>query len=362
MRNSAQIYVSQSTGTGIVSVDWYAMSCRLGAPYDGRRPTVPSGMSIIPCKETAVWGRRWFIMDSDGNKVATLLAEPRSKAIAADRALVEVANQYLYSEDFEHVVDICLSSLPMVCDGMNRVDLCCDFEMTDSLWNVVAMMVDSEVYLKGLRKGVIWWSSNGPKRVPHQLSWGGRDSVFKWKLYNKYKELHDGGTPDASKPYIEDMWRAAGMVPQRVWRLEVSLQNTNRLEFVETSGRVHYLDWFRLRVPLYRAIYADKFVLRLNEGHKDKRNDPIVTFLDLQEPKALRHGEPKGERMSDPERRVVCKMWKEYRDNEVRADDFLVGNIRDFLIAMFQLERNIAAVEKRFGLSRTEVFEALVPD
>ena len=343
----------------IVSVDWLALSCCLAHPYDGAPFEVPNGWSVLTMGETPAWLKRFFIMDELGNKVATILTEPRMASMDRRRALVEIANRWLYHPALESYVDAVLTSYPMAVDGVNRVDLCADFEMSRSLWEVVACMVDSSVYLKGLRRGNIWWTADGSKRVPHQLAWGGRDSTFKWKLYNKWKELHEGGTADPSKPYIEDMWREAGMDAKSVWRLEVSVTSCNQLASTEDDAKIFFMDWYRKRLELYTRIYGDKFVLRERQGHKDKRNDPIVHFLDFEGAKAVKHAKPKGARESDCEKRVVVKMWKEYNDGEVRANDFLWREIGSFLRNMCQFERNVYALCRRFNLSESEVFEAL---
>lgn len=348
-----------SPASSVVSVDWFALSCVLAHPYDGSPLAVPHGWSVVECGKTAVWDKRWFLMDYLGNKVATVLAVPRSPIIDARRCVVEIANQWLYHPSFLEVVDLALQCYPMSIDGVNRVDLCCDFEMSPSQWEVVSCLVDSSVYLKGLRRGNIWWFADNGKRIPHQLAWGGRDSTFHWKLYYKYKELHEGGTTDASKPYIEDMWRSLGMDVRAVWRLEVSIMNSNSLEGLDSGAKIPFLDWYVKRLELFQRIYADKFVLRMNEGHKDKRNDPIVKFLDLGGSKLLKYRNSDATRTSDVERRVVVKMWKEFIDGEVRANTFLWKSIGDFLRNMCQFERNVSAIMRRFNIDRSEVMSTL---
>lgn len=346
---------------GIVSVDWMAFSCVLGHPYDGDAFNVPDGWKVVPMSGTAVWSHRFFLMDGEGNKVATLLCTPKSPIIDARRAVVEIANPWLYSADYERVVQSSLDIFPMSVDGINRVDLCCDFEMDRRKWGLVRELEEGRAYLKGLRKGNVWWSSDTGRRIPHQLSWGGKDSTFKWKLYWKYKELHEGGM-GCSKPYIENIWVEAGMVPKKVWRLEVSIVSSNGLIDVRTGERYPYFDWYRNRVGIYRSVYGDKFVVREFDGHANRRYDPVVQFLHIDGEKLLKHDKSSGSDVeSDVERRVVCKMFKEYQDPEVRADDVLVSAIREFLMTMCQYPRNVYALCRRFGLTETEVVNAIWP-
>lgn len=345
----------------IVSVDWFALSCMLACPYNGHALTVPSGWSVIPCSGTAVWECRFFIMDDLGNKIATILTKPKSPIIDARRAVVEIANPILYDYKFREITDTICNALPMSIEGLNRVDLCGDFNMTEKHWQVVRGLESGDMYLKGLRKGVVWFSADNGVRVPHQLNWGGKDSTFKWKLYWKYKELHEGGVAP-SKPYIENMWRDCGLDVKHVWRLEVSVSSSNSIEKTTGEGKVLPFEWYDNRAMLYQRLYTDKFVIRLDQGHKNKRLDGIVNFLmaDDGAGKFIRHkSKPDSERESDCERRVVCKMWKEFQDGEVRANTFLHAAIAEFLRSMCQFERNVNAICRRFNLTATEVFDEL---
>lgn len=352
-----------STGRSntLISCDWFALSCLLAHPYRGDAFALPSGWSCMLCSPTSVWQHRWFIMDDLGNKLATILATPRSPIIDARRAVVEIANPVLYSSNFRLITDAVCSALPMSIEGMNRVDLCGDFNMTNTLWQVVRGIEAGDLYLKGLRRGTCWWSSDNGRRVPHQISWGGRDSVFHWKLYNKYKELHEGGI-ESSKPYIERAWREAGLEPKCVWRLEVSVTSTNSVEKWDGEGKIQPFEWYDERVGIWTGLYCSKFIIRENMGHANKRYDPIVEFLysNGEMSRFLKHKtKAETERESDVERRVVCKMWKEFQEGDVRANTFLMNAIGEFLRTMCQFERNINAICRRFNLDRSVVMNEL---
>lgn len=335
----------------IVSVDWFSLSCHL---LDIGRPCyVPTGWKCQPMGRTAVWARREYIMNPEGIKVGTLLMEPISPMIKDDRAVIEVSNVFLYRQDFHAMLDILLRCYPFVVDGVQRCDLCGDFEMVPSRWEVAKMLEDGRAYVKALKKGVIWWGGNKSNRVPHQLSWGGKDSTFKWKLYNKHKELWEGGT--CSKPYIEEMWRERGLEPTKVWRLECSMTALNKLQ-CDGIGVGYYREWYDRSIEIYRHLYADKFVVRENQGHKDRRNDDILTFLDVYGDKMVRHRKPKEyEIENDCERRIVCKLWKEFTDAEVRCNDFAMTGLHEHLAWMFQKGSNVAVVCRRFKITEGEL-------
>lgn len=338
-----------------ISCDWFSLSCHLREL--GTAPFVPDGWKVQPMGRTAVWGHREYVMNEEGIKVGTLLFEPISPIIKSDRAVIEVSNVFLYRSDFHKMLDILEQVYPFEVDNVQRVDLCGDFEMLPSRWEVVKMLEVGSCYLKGLRRGVCWWQQNDKIRRVHQLSWGGKDSVFKWKLYYKHKELWEGG--QCSKPYIEDMWREAGLEPVKVWRLEVSLTSISSLDNVGFNSR-YYREWFDRCVELYRSIYSDKFVVREDQGHRDRRDDDIVTFLDIHGVKLLSHKKA-GDREieSDVERRIVTKLWKEYTDAEVRCDAFAMTGLHDHICYMFQKYSNVAAVCRRFKLTEGEVMNLL---
>lgn len=334
-----------------VSCDWYSLSCHLLEL--GSTPFVPDGWKLQPMGRTSVWAQRWYLMNPEGIKAATLLMEPISPVIKADRAVVEISNVYLYRDDFHRILDIVLDVFPLVVDGVQRCDLCADFEMLPSRWQVALMLEDGRAYLKGVRRGVGWWSKDGKQRHPHQLSWGGKDSAFKWKLYNKHKELWEGGT--CSKPYIEEAWRAAGLEPSKVWRLEVSVTSVNRLENLSFANR-DFREWFDRATEIYRALYADKFVVREAQGHADRRDDDVLMLLDIHGDKMLRHKQKSEHEIeSDVERRIVCKLWKEFTDAEVRCNDFAMQGLRDHIMYMFQKRSNVMAVCRRFRLTEADI-------
>lgn len=346
-----------SRDASVISLDWFSLSMKTLSPYrDGDKFQLPPSWQCIEMTATATWLKRWYIMDVEGNKLATFLAIPRLKKIDQCSALLEIANQVLYNVRFKEIVDALLLIYPMVVAGVSRADLCADFQMSKERWDVVRGMETGEYYVKGLRCGVQWWTSKGGTRKPHQLSWGGMESVFHWKLYNKYKELHESTGELPSKPYIEQMWKDVGFNPKDVWRLEISITACNRV--VDDSGNVIPMyGWWDDRVRLYQRIYSDKFVIRQNQGHADRRSDPEIAFLAIQgnQSKFLRHRKPRSEMDSDIERRIVCRMWRDFTDIEVASRPSLRLPIQAFLVDMLQDERNVSAIATRYSLTCDEV-------
>lgn len=358
---------SSGSGRGVVSCDWFGVSCLLGSPRGDRPLVAPAGCSVVQMSPTAVWSDRFFILDGNGNKVATFLASPRTPRMDGRRALLEVANRWLYCDNFEDILASVQACFPMSFTGLNRVDLCCDFEMTPALYRVLLALADGSAYVKSLREGVVWWKmidsgkpDAGFERVPYCITWGGKESLVRWKIYWKWLELHEAA-PEDKKTYISDMWRSVGFVERSVWRCEVSVHGSNKL--VNASGeKLRPLDWYRDRVLLWQCLYADKFVVRKSQGHKDKRNDEVVPFLEVVGSKALWHAVPSSSRDdSDPSVRIACRLWKELHSFDVKANDLLLWTVRN---ALEELCGNAAVVGMLchvYGVSVADIWNELQP-
>lgn len=351
----------RGSSRGLVNVDWFSLSLKLPNGWTGRPFSLPSGWSALQMGNTAVWNQRWFIMDNEGNKVATFLAEPRSRLIDASRAMVEIANRWLYYDDFLTIAGIVLDSQPCVITGVNRVDLCCDFEMDRYKWGVFNRLAAGKAYVKALRSGVVWWKRLDGGRVPHQLSWGGYDSAVHWKIYYKWLELHEEGEK-SMKPYIVDQWKQMGFSEQQVWRCEVSLTQCNKFVELKDDMKVKVFDWYNDRVRLWSGLYADKFVVRLNQGHTDKRNDTTVKFLDIEGEKVIKYALSASMReASDPERRLAVKLWYELTQGDTQCNRTLMDMLRENLRQLLERPSNLYAIQKVYDLTIDQVYATVNP-
>lgn len=357
------VFSAKTTERGVVSCDWFALSCMLAAPRNGEPLVAPYGWQCLKMTPTAVWSERWFVLDADGNKVATILCVPRSHIIDCKRCVVEVANRWLYFDDFHAVLDVVLSILPMAITGLNRVDLCCDFEMSRERWQVYKRLASGSAYVKALRSGSVWWQDipsfgddSGEKmlRVPHCLTFGGHDSVFKWKVYYKWLELKQA-PPEGKKPYITALWNQMGFDEKIVWRCEVSITGSNNLRDM-AQNPITAMQWYDDRVRLFCDIYSDKFVVRASQGHKDKRNDKVLPFLEIDGSKAVRHALPASSRDdSDPERRVACKLWHELTQPEVECNANLSRVLAGSLMELIERPSNMWALQRVYGVDSETV-------
>lgn len=284
-----------------VSLDWVGLSLQL--EFVSKK--APEGHIWQPLAQTNVWAKRAIMRNDHGERVFTLLWEPRSSVLNSKAALLEVENEWLYHG---LGVDGCLQLLAKCArfevSGISRVDICVDFNPSRAEWRVIKGLSEKEVYVSGKRSRSEFCSTNCQewiperyrgKEIPHCQSWGHKTTAVKWKLY--YKSLENSLTlPDGkrcwAKPYIVDTWRQYGLNENDVWRLEVSIRNANGFEVTKEN-----LTWPFLKANytgVMSALIRDRFKVRRADGHKDKSNDkqlPFLTMLDtFQSFRARPHG------------------------------------------------------------------------
>lgn len=266
-------------------IDWLGLSLRLNSD-----PIDITGYQWREYTPTNVWGKRRVLWTNEGDRVLTLLSEPRSRIISSNAALLEVENEWLYHGlGPDGILDVLLKSCFFEILGISRLDLAVDFVPTEFQTQVIEGLASGEYYIGGKQNGSGFWSVphneklnpvwNG-RRIPHSTSWGHKTSAIKWKLYYKTKELLDaGGGQFMEKPYIVDHWRMHEFDISNVWRLEVSMHHLN--DYKIYGNKIDLQELVDHRVDLFLSMYNSRFQVRKNEGHKDKSNDTAVTFLGL---------------------------------------------------------------------------------
>lgn len=268
-------------------MDWLALTLRLNS----RIGSAPAEHTWAHYSSTNVWNSRWVLFNDHGEKVFTLLFQPRSSVIAADCALFEVANEWLY-----HGIGMtgALALLRQCCDfdilGISRFDLAADFNPSSRQAGVIRRLATGECYVQKKQNRVPWWQSLGDpwvpemwrKEVPYDQTWGHKTTDIRWKLYYKTKELRDaGGGNSFDKPYIVDMWNEVGLDVNNVWRLEVAVRNANRFEFM--NERLTFDRFLHSGSNLFQSLYTSRFKVRARQGHADRSNDRLIPFLPVGE-------------------------------------------------------------------------------
>lgn len=267
----------------LLFVDWLGLSIRLGGEV---KPI--EGYVWKEYSATNVWASRRVLWTDGGDRVCTLLSQPRSSILDSKAALLEIENEWLYHGlGPEGIISLLLKSFPFEITGISRLDLACDFEPTEEQRDIIMGLSEGRYYVGGKRSGSGFWSTNTAPclhrwwtqgKIPHSQSWGHKTSSIKWKLYYKTRELWEaGGWKFPHKPYIIDQWRCAGFDCSNVWRLEVSCKHLNDLQLY---GQIMDLaNLTRNRGSFYVSMYLQRFIIRCAEGHRDRSNDRIVPFL-----------------------------------------------------------------------------------
>lgn len=334
--------------------DWLGISIRL----EDEIGKAPRGHSW-KCYEggTNVWEHRRCLFNDRGQKVLTLLSKPKSSLIDSSSALVEIANEWLY-----HGIGVrgCLRLLqravPFVKTGISRLDLACDFVPNSDMLGIITSLAKGEMYVAGKRNGSGFWSVNCDDWLPeewkgvscpHCQSWGHKTSDVKWKLYYKSKELRDlAGGMGWDKPYIVDAWRECGMDIDRVWRLEVSLKHCNNLIF---DGKPLTMDTYgNNSLEVYKSLYNSRFLVKRNQGHKDKTNDESVPFLPIKTLSTIKCKTYDSDRVRSGRISLLRNLVKSLEQDEVLMD----APTRDDVVEM------VKGIVNRDGLNR--YFEGMV--
>lgn len=270
----------------LLSIDWLGLTLRTTST-----PLPIAGHQWREYSATNVWAKRRVLWSDEGDRVCTLLSEPRSTTIKSNMALLEIDNEWLYhGSGTEEILSKLATSFFFEIMGISRLDLALDFCPTEEQRSIIDELSNGNAYVQGKQNGSDFWSVNtneklNPmwtgRRIRHQLSWGHKTSSIRWKLYYKTKELLDaGGGQFMDKPYIVDQWRARDMDISNVWRLEVSLHHLNDYNLY---GQRIDLDVLKYqRASLFMSLFNSRFKVRENEGHKDRTNDKIIDFLPIE--------------------------------------------------------------------------------
>lgn len=310
-----------------VSEDWLALSIRLldrvgNAPKRHRWREYEGG--------TNVWRRRLVLFNEYGEKVLTLLYDPKSTGfLSPDAALVEVANEWLYHGGGIRMVLAKLQvSVPYEVIGISRFDMACDFVPDECTAQIIRELANGSIYVQGKRSGSSFWSVNQDdwmppmwrgERIPHCISWGHKSTAVKWKLYYKSRELREQSHGAAfDKPYIVDLWRECNLDVNNVWRLEVSIHHASQLLYLGAP-----LTWdvaANNTLDLFCALYSSRFVLRRNEGHKDKTNDSIVPFLSAKSTSVIKCRQYDGDGVRSARISLLRRLVTSLDDEEVAMD------------------------------------------
>lgn len=276
------------------NLDWLAYTWR--AALDQRdkvagypRLHCPAGWQLVECRSgTPQYAARHYLLDSHGQKCATLLSRPYSKILDHRDIYVEVANPLLYHGTYLDLHALLPQVHEGACCGLSRVDVARDYQPTEEQAATIARLHHGSAYVVGKRSAVHWAEyargASGVDSTPYQLSYGSKTSDLRWKVYNKSKEItstDDHGRTWCNKPYIAAAWDSAGLDPSRsTWRVEASLTSASTHDW-----RGQRVGWWLIDSGQWREWYdhlvRSRFRVRANEGHRCGSNDTLLDLLPL---------------------------------------------------------------------------------
>lgn len=267
-----------------ISIDWLALHCHYCPPVksadlqedfaDPRFPVEQWQPHDTPTEErdllnaansfvfryelakyaTRQFSQLWMVTtpnDEGGwDDFAEVQARPYSGILNTASVIVRFVNRVLYMPDLWARVEDFLSQNDFVFQGINRIDICADFNQFRDRTALQLIEGFASKKLRHIGQGIgALYFNHGVMRdeFTHEmeygvqytgLSFGTHTSDFRTYLYNKSFELLTQG----EKPWIRDRWRAVGLDPQHVWRLEVSIKSGGCKFKDRTTGKVVLLD------------------------------------------------------------------------------------------------------------------------
>lgn len=266
----------------VVSNDWLQFSGQLilHDKEDVTAPEIecPEGYRLELLTGTNVFRYRAMLFDWKGRKVLTAMWSPYSSGFNPRLINFEVANYWLYQPNFYEVCRLSyeIHNYTFLC--ITRIDIACDFELTKRCRRIVDALYTGKMYVANKHEGNKWWNQSAIGEFAHDMNFGSHKSDFKWKLYDKSRELKVL-SKKPEKPYIWQSWQAYGMNVTNVWRLEVSITKGSSLKVngqpmtLEDAVRDSYL------VNLFGELYKKRFVIRKRQHHSRKSNDRVIEFL-----------------------------------------------------------------------------------
>lgn len=261
-----------------VNCDWFSFSAKSNCHYEEIELQCPIGFNIEILKGTKQYRQRFIVTDNVGIKMMTILMFPIIKFIDEDLMLVEIGNQYLYNDALKLCWVVLQAIVPCTYNNPSRVDICCDINPTYRQRKIIRGLFRKNYYVAQKND----WSQWGQKEDGHQLTWGSKKSQFKWKLYNKSKELKvTEEIREYDKPYIVDEWKKCGMDIYNVWRLEISMTDVSKIELFGNKIMFEDIIDQATITMIFFEMLDRRFVIRRKEGHTRKSNDTEVKLIDI---------------------------------------------------------------------------------
>lgn len=225
----------------VLSIDWLSLHCH--ANTDDFSPRPRRQENLLDSADFRNW--RWTKADYGTRQFARLYfvsmpnaaggyddfaevqACPYSGILNPYSVIVRFVNRVLYLPDFWDLALHFLEDCQFMPQGITRIDICADFNdfATIAPLTLIESFASKALRHVGRGAGSLYFN-HGVKRGEYSvkytgLAFGTHGSDARVYLYDKSFEL----LCDKDKPYIRDIWKAAGLDVLHVWRLEVSIKS-----------------------------------------------------------------------------------------------------------------------------------------
>lgn len=269
--------ITHKNRTYSVNIDWLSFTMISKVDISKLRLNLPKLFSFQKFKGTSQYRIRYCIYDFFKHKFLTILMRPVNDMIDARSIFVEVANEYLYNGRLYEVEPFIRRLFPCDFNNISRLDLACDFEPRVRQQQIIKGLFNGNYRVQNKHEGSDWWKGD---RQPNQLNWGSHKSQFRWKLYDKSRELKVG-TKEPEKPYIINEWIAAEFDIRFVWRLEVSITGCSKFNLFGDKLWLNTIIMPDVYVRIFIEMLERRFIVKKQENHSRKSNDKTFVFIDL---------------------------------------------------------------------------------
>ena len=280
----------------LMSIDWLQWSGYLITEGLNTLPEVycPDTYRLEILEGNNVFKWRAILYDYAGVKVLTIMWCPKSRQMPWNLVTFQVANYWFYTaDDIMEVVNLAAEVFDYQFATFTRLDICVDFELNKKQKSIIKGLYRKNIYCAGKHSQSEFDSkTDDGDMLAHDFNFGSFKSAIKWKLYNKSKELNVD-TDHQDKEYIIYAWKQNEMAYYKMWRLEVSIKDFNKITTdkepmsVKKKGVIYsqrMLDFSDLTNQRIYEIYASMFSKRCvfrKRKHTRAANDEQVYLFRL---------------------------------------------------------------------------------
>lgn len=351
-----------------VNCDWLQWSVKLVDPEP--ELSCPAGYRLELLPGNNIYKCRAILYDILGRKWLTLMWMPYSSVLDPYVMTVQAANWLLYCDAGGSVMDVLVQIVDCEFNSIGRLDICCDFQMSERILLILKHLNSGHYYVQGKREGSVWWHEKGSKSLGifhkelHCQSWGSSKSEVKWKIYYKSREVNNltHFNPDCDKPWIRDEWIAAGLDDTNVWRIEVSLCGACCLRWEDHAITLSDALSGAWLANVFGDMLEHRFIIRINQGRRDghKNNDARVPFFSL--PWSSIHlawARPRD--IPEPSEAItaVRRLMRCFDDAPVRSNWMVFNSVASTVCDIVEHEHLEGYFERCFGKLPEPYFEAM---